>query len=186
MATPKHYQPLDIKDAEAPLWPAVVPKLTGPEALRAGRKLWRWAEGSLIPVRLTSGNRKTWTAWEGDTLVLKVNPDKGWKTLVHYLSHLFHYRANPGDRPHSKHHARFEAKMIREVIRRGWLNGALDDTRPRACKPPPVVQDPRAVKLERIEARITSWERKAKRAENALKKLRKQQRYYVRALENLK
>src|SRR5262245_9182223 len=48
----------------------------------------------------------------------------------------------------------------------------------KAEKPKPVV-DKTAVKTERIAARIKSWETKLKRAENALKKLRKQQRYYA-------
>lgn len=46
----------------------------------------------------------------------------------------------------------------------------------------PTITEKRAAKLASIEARITRWESKAKRAENALKKLRKQRRYYASRL----
>lgn len=176
------YAPIDIhKDEPAPAWPSEVPDLTGPEAIRAARRLWRFSMGNTLEldVVLTSGNRYNWI--RGNEL--RVNPDRGWRNLVHDLSHLFVSRANPGERPHSKFHARFEAKLVREVIKRGWLSGSLRDTvKAAVVQTVPGLDDRRRDKLTRIEARIVSWARKQKRAERALAKLTKQQRYYTKAL----
>lgn len=49
---------------------------------------------------------------------------------------------------------------------------------PKKEKPKPTIDEKRSAKLSSIEKRIESWEAKARRAENALKKLRKQKRYY--------
>ena len=85
---------------------------------------------------------------------------------------------------HSKHHARFESKMIREVLKRGWLEGKLKDPEPVTNVVPLV--DPKVAaqrkKLTSIETRIVSWERKQARATRALAKLARQQRYYTRVL----
>lgn len=48
---------------------------------------------------------------------------------------------------------------------------------PRARKPKPPIAEVRAA---RVDAAIKKWEAKRKRAETALRKLRKQERYYVR------
>jgi hypothetical protein len=181
MSTSKIYQPIDIKASEAPIWPAVVPELTGPEATRAARRLWRFAMGEVFEsaVKITSGNRYNW--YRRGTLYL--NPDRGWKHLLHDLSHLFVQRSNPGVKPHIKFHARFEAKLIREVIKRGWLDGRLRDKPAAAIEAPaPGLNDKRQAKLTRIEAALVRWESKQKRAQRAIAKLVKQQRYYVKAL----
>lgn len=149
-------------------WPAVVPVPTPEEAIRGARKLWRFVRGRkcTLPVVLTSGNRSTWVS-RG---VLRVNPDcqdghgGGWKSLVHDLGHYLGGK-------HGKAHARFEARMIRVVVKRGWLTGALKPT--PAPAPTPAV-DARAVRAERIAARLDRWEAKERRARNAIKKLRRQ------------
>jgi len=160
-------------------WPGTVPTLTAEEAVRAAKKLYRFAMGFSWtgPVVVTSGNRNTWVrarrvngAWER---VLVVNPEHGWHDLVHLLSHYCHERtAHDGEHGHNAAHARAEMRMIKEVVRRGWLDGKLkDEPKP---EPPPI--DPRAVKLERTDASIARWEAKLRRAENALKKLRRRKR----------
>jgi hypothetical protein len=63
--------------------------------------------------------------------------------------------------------------MIEAVITKGWLDGGL-----QKAEPTPV--DPATVRYQRILARIVSWERKLKRAENALVKLRRTKTYYER------
>lgn len=148
-------------------WPAQMPELTAEEAIRAGRKLYRFALKRTFkgPVRVTSGNRYTWVR-RGQMIV---NPDQGWKGLVHLLSH---YCENG---PHGGAHARMELRMIREVLRRGWLNGALK--RPNK---PPIVRDLRVERYARVLNRITTWEGKRLRAERALKRLVQQRRYYER------
>lgn len=164
----------DWYDRTNALWPAQVPKLSGPEAVRALRRLYRFGTGRTLvaAVEVTSGNRETWRRG-----VWKVNPEKGWLDLVHSVSHWCWRLQQGGERPHSKAHARFEARMVREVLRRGWLEGKLrDPVRPPA--PPPDLQ---ALRQARTLAAIARWETKAKRAATALRKLRRRAAYYARA-----
>lgn len=153
-------------------WPAELPPLTGQEAIAAAKRLWRFALKRPLRVtrwQVTSGNRRN------RILAGKVNPDRGWHDLVHHISHRVHYRLHPGAKPHDGmgRHAFIERELIQHVVESGWLTGKLR----RPAKPKPVV-DARAVRYGRVLARITAWEGKAKRAENALKKLRRQRAYY--------
>src|SRR5262245_40179333 len=59
-----------------------------------------------------------------------------------------------------------------------YLKGLTIGLKPEKAKP---VIDVTAVRATRVAARIKGWETKLKRAETALKKLRKQQKYYARA-----
>jgi hypothetical protein len=180
-AKPGIYGAINVHAERAVAWPEIIPQLTAVEAEKAARRLWRFSVGTTFDgvVNFTSGNRRTRCAgtWMGTKRLMVLNPDQGWRDFVHELSHDFDYVVN-GSSKHGKHHQRFEAKLIREVIKRGWLDGKLRD-KPKAAAVP---VDARQEKLARIEARILSWERKAKRAKNALAKLTKQQRYYVRVL----
>jgi hypothetical protein len=151
-------------------WPATVPTLTDWEAVRAASRLWRWARRTSCPyeIRATSGNRRTYVR-RG---ILWVNPSQGWREFIHDLSHTVDL-----ERGHSKHHAQLEYRMIREVLRRGYLDGRLKD-KPTEVKPAP---DARLVKLQRIESAMKRWDAKKRRAENALKKLARRATYYQRA-----
>lgn len=164
-------------------------KPTPQEAITAAKRLNRFAMKRAFrgKVKLTSGNRFTWVK----NGVLYVNPDfrsgpprtladgtvvdpgGGWHELVHTLSH---YCANilyPNHRAHDGRHAFLERSMIEHVVRSGWLDGKLErPERPRQTA------DLRQVTYTRIKARITSWEAKRKRAERALRKLRRQAAYY--------
>lgn len=177
------YAEIDLHKRDAPIWPAVVPPLTAPEASRAVRRLYRWALGRTFAgrVEITSGNRYSYER-RG---VFYVNPDKGWRELAHDLSHYFFAVANPEERPHSKFHARFEAKLVREIVRRGYLDGKLAD-KPRAAvvapTPVPPIVDKYRTTLARIDAAEERWQRKAKRAARALAKLKRRRTYYERAL----
>lgn len=177
------YAAIDLHDKAKPGWPDKVPTLTAVEAVRATRRLYRFALGEtcMRTITVTSGNRYSGYGRRG---AIMVNPDKGWRELLHDLSHYFVDIANDGtERGHTKFHARFETKLIREVVRRGWLTGKLRD------KPKPAKEatepDPNAArrdKLARLEDRAVKWERKAERAKRALAKLNKQRRYYERAI----
>lgn len=158
-------------------WPAKVPALTGPEAVRALRKLYRFGTGRTLAaeVRIGSGNRHTWPR-RG---VWTVNPSKGWFDLVHGVSHWVHLQTHPGERPHSKAHARLEARMIREVVRRGWLEGKLRDPEPKPRPAGPSVQE---LRYRRTLEAIERWRAKAKRAKTALAKLDRRAGYYERTL----
>ena len=180
-ATRQLYEAIDLRAPRPGAWPDKVPALTPPEAERAARRLWRFAMGETLrlPIVQTTGNRFTWT----HRGTLRVNATAGWRRFVHDLSHLFVSRCNPGERPHSKFHARFEAKLIREVIRRGWLDGKLRD-KPKAAVVQPVAgpNDKRLAMLARIDANAERWQRKADRARRALAKLQRRRRYYERAI----
>lgn len=153
-------------------WPAQVPDLTAEEAERAARRLYRFVTRRTWTgrVKVSSGNRYT-KIWSS-TIV--VNPDRGWRSLVHQMSHRLEGYA--GTRGHNAKHARLEMRMIKEVVRRGWLDGKLKAA-PKAPKPQP---DVRALRKARTEAAIGRWEAKKRRAEAALRKLRKRLRYYER------
>ncbi len=161
-------------------WPTEVPELTPEEAVKAARKLYRFVTRRTWTgqVKLTSGNRHT-DIRDG---VIYVNPDgatrsrySGWKALVHNLSHDLFYRVYEYNvKGHGGEHARLEIRMIKEVVKRGWLNGTLKET----PKPQSPAVDAKVIKVRRIKDRIALWEAKQRRAENALKKLRRQERYY--------
>lgn len=159
-------------------WPAEIPVISAIEAQRAARRLWRWAmsEPYSGKVKATSGNRYTW-AQHG---ILKVNHEKGWKLLVHDMSHLCWSRANRGEtKPHESGHAKLELAMIKEVLKRGWLSGILKTPE----KPDTKTEDLKSIRHKRILDRIDGWKKKQQRAERALKKLTRQAKYYERALQ---
>lgn len=156
-------------------WPETVPSLTDVEAVKAGKKLYRFVFGKTWSgmIRVTKGRRYSWIR-RGEMIV---NPSRGWKTLVHDLSHRFNYYID--GTAHGGTHARLERRMIKEVLKRGWLEGTLKTipVTPKE-KPSKVVS-----KLQSIVKRLDTWERKKRRAENAIKKLTRQKKYYERVNE---
>jgi hypothetical protein len=172
------------------LWPATLPPLTGPEAIRAARRLYRFALGKSWPAgmtKITSGNRYTWIR-RG---VMSVNPHghhgmAPWVGLVHDLSHYAHLKLHPGVRPHGRDHARIEIKMIRAVIDRGWLEGKLRDPMKiatAAITPEQIVAAKvtmRNEKLAEVLIALGRWENRLRRAKNAIKKLECRRKYYER------
>lgn len=189
MATRDKYASIDLRSPTGPAfkataWPAKIPELTAPEAVRAAKRLWRFSMGTTFDgkVEVTSGNRRTYSRfvtgssesrrYDGNVRVLFVNPEQGWRDFIHDLSHHFHHMANPLERPHSAFHAKFEARLVREVIRRGWLDGKLKDAPKAPVSKEDARKAKRAVMLARAEARMVAWERKRKRAETAIKKLK--------------
>lgn len=152
-------------------WPSPIPPLTAAEAIRAGKRLYRFGMKRTFrgPVRVTSGNRYTWIR-RGEMLV---NPSHGWHGLVHLLSHYCHSRRHPDENPHSGEHARCEIRMIKEVIKRGWLEGKLkSEPKPTPAKPTA------SSKLDALRAREKRWITRTKRAATALKKIRSAIRRY--------
>lgn len=149
-------------------WPRPLPALTAEEAVRASRRLYRYGTKKTWrgDVRVTSG-RNLGGIYGGTMLV---NPSLGWEHLVHYLSHDVERSG------HGARHARMELRMIKEVVKRGWLEGKLKVTPKPALAP----RDLKAERAARLLGRATRWEAKRKRAETALKKIRRQLRYYER------
>lgn len=182
------YAPIDIHDRDLKpdnLWPAAIPPLTWPEAKRAALRLFRFGMGTTFRgvVKETTGNRHTWIyrisgsqefgiSWE-----MTVNAEKGWRDLVHGLSHALVRLCNPGERPHSKFHARFEAKLVKEVIRRGWLSGVLvsgpeGQDAPRRARMRKEAHDPVALRQARIERRQAQVKRLERRIKALTTRLR--------------
>ena len=154
----------------AATWPhPLLPALTPAEAISAAKRLYRFALGKKFSGKViaTSGNRRTWVR----SGVLYVNPDQGWRNIVHDLSHYAHRRLHPSEDPHGWHHARLEAAMAAKVVGSGWLDGKLKAKAKAKA-------DLKSTRYQRTLDALTRWETKAKRAASAIKKLKARKRYY--------
>jgi len=101
---------------------------------------------------------------------------KGWGRMIHDASHYVFEKRHPSARPHDGGHSRLEREMADYVATVGWIERA--EAIKRAAK----VKHGRPSYAERIEhtrALMARWERKAKRAGTALRKLKRR----IRALE---
>lgn len=194
------YADIDLHRSKAPAWPdGDLPKLTGDEAIRAAKRLWRNAVGKAWPGTWKAGRGNHRTHPRGT--VFLVNPGQGWRDMVHDLSHSAYKRlTTPGgtwaiikgrriptcsasklaNYQHVKrrtaggnriHHSDAHAELEREMIRMVIESGWLDGTL-KVIKAIPERPDPIIAKHARILNRIKAWETKAKRAATALRKLR--------------
>jgi len=155
-------------------WPNPTPPISGAEAIAAGRRLYRYGMGRTFrgTVRVTSGNRYTWIR-RGEMVV---NPEHGWHGIIHLLSHYIHRRIHPGDKPHSRSHARLELRMVKEVKKRGWLEGKLlkgAEERAHKAEQKALEKTTPQFKLAQLQAREKRWITRTKRAATALKKIRR-------------
>src|ERR1051325_1388053 len=102
-------------------WPTELPALTAQEAISAAKRLFRFGTKTTWhrSIKVTSGNRYTWVR----SGVLYVNPDRGWRALVHDMSHLVHHRLHPHLSGHDFRHAHLERSMVALVVSKGWLEG---------------------------------------------------------------
>ncbi len=120
-------------------------------------------------IRIGSGNRRTWCRWG----VFTVNPDQGWHDINHDMGHWLE-RQLTGD-AHSNQQLRFERDGALLICRRFLRDEPYE-------KPKKSTRDLQAERAARVDANIKRWETKLKRANNALKKLRKKKRYYDKVL----
>lgn len=136
------------------------------------KAMWKQSTGYKLKwkIRIGTGNRRTWVRGG----VLTVNPDQGWHDINHDLSHFIERRTS-GD-AHSDNHLENERRGA-ELIRKRFLTTGKPDEKSK-----PTTLDLQQKRATSVETRILKWERKAKRAQNALSKLRKQKRYYEKAL----
>lgn len=176
------------------LWPESVPQLTYPEAVRAAKKLFRTVGLEFAhyePCRRADG--RTWMRWrEHDSrmrLCVAINADRGWKDFIHMVSHIANQRKQ--NKPHGREHARIEMRMVRQVLRLGWLDGRLKDKpkpapaqAPAAAEPtltaPPA--DQKAEKLAHAQAMLRKSETRLKRATTLHKKWMRRAKMYERFL----
>ena len=102
----------------------------------------------------------------------------GWNQLVHDVSHYAHQRLHPNEKPHANNQLALERVLTDYVIDSGWLHGKLKSK----AKPKPPV-DVVARRAAQVDANISRWETKLKRAQSALKKYKVKQRYYRKKLQ---
>jgi len=135
------------------------------------RAFWKQEMGRPFPykIRIGSGNRNTWL--QGS--VFTINPKKGWRDINHDMSHFIHWRKT--GLSHQGGHMSVERDGA-QLIRRRFLE---EGSPPVKAKPEIDLIEKRAASVDR---RIVGWEKKLKRAAKALKKLKKQKRYYVKKL----
>ena len=148
-------------------WPADVPILTADEAKRAARKLWRFAMGETWSgtVVVTSGRRHTWER----NGTLYVNPNT-WPYFVSDLAWLFFTRANPDARRNTKDIAKLEEKLIREVVKRGWLYDQLKtEEEPELIR---LMREHQAT-TKKLDTAVKRWERKLALAKTMLAKAKR-------------
>lgn len=136
------------------------------------RAMWKKATGRKLTakIRFGTGNRYTWIR----NGVLTINPSAGWKEINHDFTHCIERRTT-GD-AHSDTHLELERQGA-ELIKRKFLTEG-----PQPEKPKPTTRELQEKRAAQVEAGIERWEKKLRRANNALKKLRKKKRYYDKAL----
>jgi hypothetical protein len=103
---------------------------------------------------------------------------KGWGRLIHDASHYVFKKRHPRARPHDGGHATLEREMVEWVMKKGLIEKTLK----KGVKKPKTVDS----KMLAIDASIERWERKAKRAENALKKLHRRKKALTSRLDSLR
>lgn len=167
------------------MWPDELPILEKDEAERAYKKLvakfgkketvhptlgwvkrkmtvrrWRYKGTKTWYTRV----RKCWLSLNGDTNTLS----KGWRRLVHDVSHYVHDFRFPHSRDHDLAQAKIEQEMSQYVIDSGWLDGKLK-SKPKVK---PTKDEKKLVKVKNLCKLISSWEKKEKTAQTYLKKYR--------------
>ena len=108
--------------------------------------------------------RKCWLSLNGDTNTLH----KGWRRLVHDVSHYVHDFRFPDSSNHDLAQAVIEKEMVNYVINQGWLEGKLKTK----LKPKLTKDEKQNAKIISLEKLIKSWETKEKRAKTYIKKYR--------------
>ena len=146
-------------------WPDQLPFVTRIEAERAERKLYA-KFGALDNGRKRTKcsygfGARTWVCLSGDTNSL----NRGWRRLVHDISHDIHGWRYPNKTPHGSFHSTIERELIDYVVTQtDWLNGGL---RPKA-RTKPTVLDKRAQRLAKTQKKVALWTRKLKLAKTKL------------------
>jgi len=164
--------------------PHTLPAITREEATRANQLLCRhFGKKRLGPVTMQNDvpTGRTRVCWLSPKPTDGSNHFKGWGRLIHDVSHRIFRRRHPSFRPHDGGHSTLEREIAEYVIAHGWLEGAL---RPR---PAPALKkltsdERRALLLRRTQASLARWQAKSRRAQNAIKKLRRRETALARHL----
>ncbi len=108
-------------------WPKPMGKPTDEAAISGARRLYKFGTGYLGTERVWPGkvevvrgsHRHTWARWTGGAhqrKVLQVGVDKGWRGIVHGLSHYIHRYERGYRKPHDSRQARLEKALQQYVI----------------------------------------------------------------------
>jgi len=108
--------------------------------------------------------RKCWLSLNGDTNTLH----KGWRRLVHDVSHYVHDFRFPNSNNHDLAQAVIEKEMADYIINQSWLEGKLKTK----LKLKPTKDEKQNTKIINLEKLIKSWETKEQRAKTYIKKYR--------------
>jgi len=147
---------------------------TRAEVERAIKKLYRFGLGTRFDGTIKFSRGDTWSYQHGEDPDIFVGTRCSWSDVVMMMSRIvacIYYReqALPGEGKLDK----MELKLVREVIKRGWMGGKLADI--------VVTRTPEQAAIERYEAkvkalnkRLAAWQAKHKRAANAMRKINAQ------------
>jgi hypothetical protein len=147
-------------------------------ATAAGQLVRHFGKVSLAPAELRGHDMRRLPydvprrCWISRTPTVGVS--KGWPRLLHDVSHAIHRYRHPSQRPHGPSHAAIEREVALFAILKGWDTGKLAPK--RKAKPT------KDQKLAALDVRMARWESKVRRAQNAMKKLRRQRAALVRAM----
>jgi hypothetical protein len=130
------------------------------------RAFWKQEVGTKFrwKIRIGTGNRRTWL----HRGVFTVNPEQGWHDINHDMSHFIERRKTGG--AHTDQHIRLERNGAALIVRRFLRDEPYVEPKKEV--------DHVAKRAASVDARIKKWETKLRRATTALKKLKKQKKYY--------
>lgn len=162
------------------VWATITPPpLEFSEARKVFKKLYRFVGHGAYKWPIVHNNRgDTWQyehndpddlnsyfsprrAAAGAKYEFRINTSGGWPEFVRHIA-VFCGSDRTND---------MELQMVQEVLKRGWLDGRLQD---RLIPPDERKAIARSNKIKSIKTRIERWESKERRAKNALRKLRTQ------------
>jgi hypothetical protein len=164
---------------------AILPPITQAQAIPLFKKLIArfGRHPDKLPTRAPYWARKGRKVWASprprDTSRYANGGHNGLGRMIHDASHIVFEDHHPGLKTHSHVHAALELAMIQYAMKKGWH---LPKAKPEP-KPKPSKDEARALKIARTVASIARWEAKARRAENALRKLRRRKAGLERHLQ---
>ena len=157
----KHYTPVDFNTAKKfvkKAWSLYV----------ADRSDYRGSKKFPYKIKQVQGNKHTWV-WRG---TLSINCDFGWCEINHDWSHYLGYMINL-KRPHCAEHASLEFRMAK-LIDKNYYQDSLANLKAEKKAEPAMKKNVIALRYERMLKRKAKWEKQAKRATNALRKVSKE------------
>jgi hypothetical protein len=179
------------------------PSMSDAEVALVAKTIYKLGMGRAFKgvVKLTKGNRHTWVyrsigrrPGAHSTKEMRVNYEKGWAEIIHGLSHYIHRRKPMKRRrkmPHSSQHSALELRLVRAVMSSIYFRDLRQKMIEKAIEAGPLDRSDirkiaermtaKRLRYQRVLARIKSWETKAKRAQTALRKLRRSRAAYERA-----